>query len=63
MALPRKQINNAKRDTKKGTKNVSFCVLDGFIKTSASTLERMAVTTGLEPAASSVTAPLADVAV
>ena len=41
---------------KKGHKNVPFWVLDGFAKISASALERMAGTTGLEPAASAVTA-------
>ena len=48
-----------KRDTKKGHKkghkNVPFWVLDGFAKIRASALERMAGTTGLEPAASAVT--------
>jgi hypothetical protein len=34
---------------------VPFWVLDGFAKISASALERMAGTTGLEPAASAVT--------
>ena len=40
---------------KKGHKNVPFWVLDGFGRTSASALERMAGTTGLEPATSAVT--------
>ncbi len=40
---------------KKGHENVPFWVFDGFTKTSASSLERMAGTTGLEPATSAVT--------
>src|SRR5437660_12926819 len=40
---------------KKGHKTVPFWVLDDFAKINASALERMAGTTGLEPAASAVT--------
>jgi hypothetical protein len=40
---------------KKGHKNVPFWVLDGFATISASALERVAGTTGLEPATSAVT--------
>ena len=40
---------------KKGHENVPFWVIDGFTRTSASSLERMAGTTGLEPATSAVT--------
>jgi hypothetical protein len=46
----------AQNGHKKGHKNVPFWVLAGFAKISASALERMAGTTGLEPAASAVTA-------
>ena len=40
---------------KKGRENVPFCALDGFVDIRATLLERMAGTTGLEPAASAVT--------
>ncbi len=52
------RLGRRKRNEKgheKGHENVPFWVLDGFAKTSASSLERMAGTTGLEPATSAVT--------
>ena len=51
------------KTTQKGQKNVPFWVLDGFAKLSASALEGMAGTTGLEPAASAVTGHKLDVTI
>jgi hypothetical protein len=64
--LQREEIDTARRAQaekghKKGHGNVPFWVLDGFVRTSASALERMAGTTGLEPATSAVTESQADV--
>ena len=43
------------KEHKKGHENVPFWVLDDFVEIRATLLERMAGTTGLEPAASAVT--------
>jgi len=44
-----------KKAVQRGRHNVSFCTPSGFVEIQAPTLERMAGTTGLEPAASAVT--------
>jgi hypothetical protein len=43
----------------KGRETSPFCALDGFNDIRLSLLKRMAGTTGLEPAASAVAAPMA----
>jgi hypothetical protein len=60
VTLQREEIDTVRKARpekghKKGHGNVPFWVLDGFVRTSASALEKMAGTTGLEPAASAVT--------
>ena len=47
--------NDGQKGHKKGHENVPFWVLDGFVEIHATLLERMAGTTGLEPATSAVT--------
>jgi hypothetical protein len=61
VTLHREEIDTAERARaekghKKGHENVPFCVLDGFNEIRATLLERVAGTTGLEPATSAVTA-------